>query len=211
MKMFSRTDRLIDQLDQTLRAVFLRSPADPYPETVPRVESELTLADRTLAARLMRVNHAGEVAAQALYQGHALCATKASVQEAMRRAGREEYTHLQWTQARIRELRGRRSLLTPLWYAGSFAIGAATSFAGDAVGLGFVAETERQVVAHLQGHLARLPPNDQKTRVILEHMITDESRHATEAIEAGGRVLSQPARFGMRLVAGLMTRIAFWV
>ncbi len=211
MRVLSRIDRLIDHTDQSLKALFTHAPADPYPETVPRAQDTLSDRDRTLAARLMRVNHAGEIAAQALYQGHALCAAQPEVHEVMRTAGREELTHLQWMAARLRELKSRPSYLTPVWYAGSFAIGAATALLGDAVSLGFVAETERQVVAHLEGHLQRLPEADRKSRVILEHMVQDEARHATRAMEKGGVHLPLPVRLGMRLAARVMTRTAFWV
>ncbi len=211
MRTFSAIDRIIDQIDQTLKAVFVPPPLDPFPGTIPHDDGELSPADRDLGARLMRVNHAGEVAAQALYQGHALCATDSRVHATMRRAGQDELSHLHWTAARLKELNGHRSYLTPLWYLGSFAIGASTALLGDAMSLGFVAETERQVVAHLQGHLARLPKADQKTRCILEHMVADEARHATQAIEAGGRSLPLPMRWGMRMASQVMTRTAFWV
>jgi len=211
MRIFSPIDRIIDQADQTLKAVFVRTPPDPYPETIPRGENELTVAQRTLGARLMRVNHAGEVAAQALYQGHALWAADARVHEAMRSAGRDELSHLHWTSTRLKELQSHRSYLTPLWYMGSFAIGVGTALFGDKISLGFVAETERQVVAHLQGHLAQLPQADQRSRAILERMVTDEARHATQAMEAGGQPLPAPVRLAMRLTAKLMTKTAFWI
>lgn len=207
----SLRDRLIDQADQMLKTLATTVPADPYPQTVPRQESALTPVDAARSARLMRVNHAGEIAAQALYQGHALCARNASVHRAMRSAGRDELSHLQWTSTRLRELHSHRSYLTPLWYIGSLTIGVATALLGDAVSLGFVAETERQVVAHLRGHIERLPATDQKSRAILEHMITDEARHATQAIEAGGQPLRWPAQLAMRLAARVMTRTAYWI
>ncbi|MHB8255160.1 MAG: 2-polyprenyl-3-methyl-6-methoxy-1,4-benzoquinone monooxygenase [Acidiferrobacter sp.] len=211
MSTFSLTDRIIDQIDQTLKALLVRTPSDPYPETVPQEECGLTPEERVLSGRLMRVNHAGEVAAQALYQGHALCATDDHGHKIMRSAGRDELDHLHWTSARIKELKTHRSYLTPVWYLGSFALGATTALLGKPTSLGFVAETERQVVAHLQGHLARLPASDQKTRVILEHMVADEARHATQAMEAGGRPLPRPARRAMRLAAKVMTQTAFWI
>lgn len=211
MRTFSALDRIIDQVDQTLKAVFVAPPQDPYPETIPREEGELSPADRKLGARLMRVNHAGEVAAQALYQGHALCASDSRIYEAMRHAGQDELSHLHWTSARLKELHGHRSYLTPVWYLGSLAIGVSTALFGDAISLGFVAETEHQVVAHLQGHLARLPKTDQKTRIILEHMVADEARHATQALKAGGRSLPRPVRRAMRMASRIMTRTAFWL
>lgn len=211
MRTFTLADRIIDQLDQSLKAVLVPPPADPYPETVPREQDGLSAADRVLGGRLMRVNHAGEIAAQALYQGHALCARDPKTHETMRAAGREELLHLHWTGARIKELKTHRSYLTPVWYLGAFTIGATTALFGDKLSLGFVAETERQVVEHLQGHLGRLSVADQKTRAIIEHMATDEARHAASAMEAGGRPLPLPARLAMRLAARVMTKTAFWI
>lgn len=211
MRVLSRLDRIVDYVDQTLKAVLVPPPANPYPETIPEEDREIPPADRRLSGRLMRVNHAGEVAAQALYQGHALCAQSTTAHEALRAAGRDELGHLYWTSARMKELKTHRSFLTPVWYAGSFAIGAATALLGDKVSLGFVAETERQVVTHLQGHLTRLSPSDQRTRVIIEHMAADEARHAAQAAESGGRPLPLPARLAMRLAAKIMTKTAFWV
>lgn len=211
MRAFSRLDRIVDQMDQTLKAILVPAPADPYPETIPREDKDIAPTDRKLSGRLMRVNHAGEVAAQALYQGHALCARGTAAHETLRTAARDELRHLYWTQARIKELKTHRSVLTPIWYVSSFALGAATALLGDKVSLGFVAETERQVVTHLQGHLARLSPSDQRTRVIVEHMAADEARHAAQAAESGGRPLPLPARLAMRVAAKIMTKTAFWL
>src|SRR5512134_2943216 len=133
----------------------------------------------------MRVNHTGEICAQALYQGQALTARDSRARAALEQAAQEETEHLAWTERRIEELGGRKSVLNPLWYAGSFVMGAAAGLIGDRWNLGFLAETERQVVAHLQGHLGRLPPGDQKSRVIVEQMKDDEARHATSAIRYG--------------------------
>ena len=135
-----------------------------------RAESALTERERTLSASLMRVNHSGEICAQALYQGQALTARNPRAKAALEQAAREETEHLAWTETRIRELGGRKSLLNPLWYAGSFAIGAAAGLVGDRWNLGFLAETERQVVAHLEKHLGKLPPGDHKSRLIVEKM-----------------------------------------
>ncbi|HUW98841.1 MAG TPA: 2-polyprenyl-3-methyl-6-methoxy-1,4-benzoquinone monooxygenase [Acidiferrobacter sp.] len=211
MRIFPPIDRIVDQADQTLRTVFVRTPIDPYPDTIPREEGELTAAERALEARLMRVNHAGEVAAQALYQGHALYAVDAPIRAAMRSAGRDELNHLHWTSARLKELHSHRSYLTPLWYAGALAIGAGTALFGDKISLSFMAETERQVVDHLQGHLAKLPQTDHKSRAILEHMVRDEARHATQAMAAGGQPLPAAIRLAMRLAAKVMTQTAFWI
>ncbi|HXF67717.1 MAG TPA: 2-polyprenyl-3-methyl-6-methoxy-1,4-benzoquinone monooxygenase [Burkholderiales bacterium] len=174
-------------------------------------EASLTESERRHAAALMRVNHAGEVCAQALYQGQALTARNARAKEALERAAAEETEHLAWTAARIGELGGRTSLLNPLWYAGSFAIGAAAGLAGDRWNLGFLAETERQVVAHLEGHLGRLPQADRKSRAILEQMKQDEARHATTALAHGAAELPEPAKAAMRLASRVMTETAFWL
>jgi ubiquinone biosynthesis monooxygenase Coq7 len=159
----------------------------------------------------MRVNHSGEICAQALYHGQALTARDAQAKDALEHAAQEETEHLAWTERRIEELGGRKSLLNPLWYASSFAIGAAAGLLGDRWNLGFLAETERQVVAHLEGHLRRVPAEDEKSRAILEQMKDDESRHATSALQHGAAALPGPARFVMRLASRVMTRAAFWV
>ncbi|MHB8453553.1 MAG: 2-polyprenyl-3-methyl-6-methoxy-1,4-benzoquinone monooxygenase [Acidiferrobacterales bacterium] len=209
---FSALDRLIQGLDQALRTVLGPAPAPGRATPAAgAAEPELSRSDRLLAGRLMRVNHAGEVAAQALYQGQALSARLPLVREKMEQAAREENDHLGWTELRIRELGGHTSYLSPLWYAGSFAIGALAGAAGDRWSLGFVAETERQVVDHLDSHLARLPAGDEKSRAILEQMRNDESRHATVAIEAGAATLSGPVRSLMTAVSRIMTRAAFWI
>jgi ubiquinone biosynthesis monooxygenase Coq7 len=159
----------------------------------------------------MRVNHSGEIAAQALYQGQAFVTKSDATRESLMEAGREESDHLAWCAARIHELGGRRSVLDPLWYAGSFAIGALAGLAGDRTSLGFVAETERQVVQHLQSHLQRLPVEDVRTRAILEQMSADEERHGAAARDAGGVELPAPARALMKLTGRIMTRTAFWL
>ncbi len=211
MPTFTFIDRVIDQLDQTLRTFAGPASGAPYPDSVPKTAETLSDADRQKVARLMRVNHAGEVAAQALYHGHALCATSTAVHKSLRAAARDELAHLGWTAGRVHELGGHRSYLTPFWYMGSWAIGVGTSLMGDRVSLGFVAETERQVVAHLQGHLQRLPSGDHKSRAILEQMIVDEGRHATQAVEAGGSRLGWLARSAMLAAARVMTTTAYWL
>lgn len=174
-------------------------------------EAELTDEQRRLAAALMRVNHTGEICAQALYQGQALTARNERARAALEQAAREETEHLAWTERRLEELGGRKSLLNPFFYAGSFAIGAAAGLVGDRWNLGFLAETERQVVAHLQGHLGRLPEQDRKSRAIVEQMKADEARHATSAIRHGGAELPQPARAAMKLSSKVMTETAYWI
>ena len=168
-------------------------------------------ADRVRSAALMRVNHAGEVAAQALYAGHAVAASDARVRDAMLQAAAEEGEHLDWCEARVRELDSHVSYLTPLWYFGSFAIGAAAGAAGDKWSLGFVMETERQVVEHLDRHLQRLPEQDHRSRSILARMRRDEMRHGSVARDAGGAELPPPLRALMRCCAKVMTGAAYWV
>jgi ubiquinone biosynthesis monooxygenase Coq7 len=208
---YGLVDRLIAPLDQAARTLFGAPHATrPYPaEGIP--ESVDQPADRTRAAALMRVNHAGEIAAQALYQGQALTARNAGTKASLETAAREETDHLSWCSERIEELGGRTSLLNPLWYAGSFAIGALAGLAGDRTSLGFVAETERQVVEHLEGHLHKLPEGDARTRAIIEQMSADEHRHGTQATQAGGADLPPIARTVMKLTARIMTRTAYWL
>jgi ubiquinone biosynthesis monooxygenase Coq7 len=204
-------DRLIIAFDKGLRTVF--APAQTL-RAVPgnaRADVPLNERQRLEVAALMRVNHSGEICAQALYHGQALTARDARAKDALEQAAQEETEHLAWTERRIDELGGRKSLLNPLWYAGSFAIGAAAGLLGDRWNLGFLAETERQVVEHLEGHLLRVPDEDEKSRAILEQMKDDESRHATSALRHGAAELPGPARFAMRLASRAMTRTAFWL
>ncbi len=211
-KRFSRLDRIIDQCDDGLRTLFAPAPsAERDNPAAGVVETDLADAERELSARLMRVNHAGEVCAQALYRGQAATAHTPGVREKLAQSAAEENDHLAWTEARISALGSRTSYLNPMWYAGSFMIGALAGLVGDKWSLGFVAETERQVVTHLEGHLARLPTNDKESRAILEQMCEDEGRHATVAIEAGATPLPTAARRLMRLSAKIMTRTAYWI
>ena len=208
---YTPADRLIRSFDQALRTLFGGNPAArPYPaEGIAETVEHPT--DRRDAAALMRVNHSGEVAAQALYQGQATVAGSSSTQSALIEAAREETDHLAWCATRIQELGGRTSLLNPLWYAGSFAIGALAGLAGDRTSLGFVAETERQVVEHLEGHLHRLPQTDARTRAIVQQMSADEARHGHNALSAGGAALPPIARALMKATARIMTRTAYWL
>jgi ubiquinone biosynthesis monooxygenase Coq7 len=171
----------------------------------------LSEAERRASAALMRVNHAGEIAAQALYHGQALMARSSATRELLLKAAREETDHLAWCETRLKELDSRPSLLNPVWYAGSFAIGALASLLGDRTSLGFVVETERQVEGHLDEHLARLPPDDARSRAILETMRTDEIAHGMSAKAAGGAELPSPIRVLMRNTAKLMTSTAYWI
>jgi ubiquinone biosynthesis monooxygenase Coq7 len=204
-------DRLITEVDKALRTVTSAHEAGRPRPDADTVREPLDDAARRAAGRLMRVNHAGEVAAQALYQGQALTARDPRVREAMAQAAREEGDHLAWCAERCRELDTPVSALTPLWYAGSLAIGAAAGLAGDRWSLGFLAETERQVEQHLDGHLARLPPEDHVSRRILEQMRTDEIEHGATATRAGGRDLPLPVRTAMRLASRVMTWTAYRV
>ena len=209
---YSKLDQLIDIFDNGLRTVFGAAPqgerANPANACA---EAELDVADKVLAGRLMRINHAGEVAAQGLYQGQALTARLPDVREKMQQAADEENDHLNWCASRIKELGTRTSLLDPLWYAGSVSIGALAGAIGDKWSLGFVAETEHQVVHHLDSHLAQINPQDTKTRAILEQMKVDEGQHATTAVEAGGAALPVPIRSLMQLTSKVMTKTAYWI
>lgn len=167
-------------------------------------------AERRESARLMRVNHSGEVAAQALYRGQALTARDSATAKSMRRAAGEELDHLAWCETRIKELGGHTSVFNPLWYAGSLAIGAVAGLAGDRVSLGFIAETERQVETHLRGHMDRLPAADRRSRAIVEQMTHDEVRHGLEATSLGGRELPLLIKGAMHLTSKLMTGSSRW-
>jgi len=204
-------DGLIREFDRALRTVAAANvaarpnPAAACPESVTLPEA------RRHAAGLMRVNHAGEIAAQALYHGQALTARNPKVRAALLEAARDETDHLAWCEQRVRELGSRTSLLAPVWYAGSFAIGALAGLAGDRNSLGFVAETEKQVIEHLESHLHELPPDDERSRRIVAQMQADEARHGAEARDAGGRDLPGPVRNLMRRTARVMTRAAYRV
>ncbi len=204
-------DRLITAFDNGLRT--LLAPAHSA-RAVPGNavnEAEMTAPERDLAAALMRVNHTGEICAQALYQGQALTARNVEARAALEQAAAEEADHLAWTAQRIDELGGRASFLNPLWYAGSFALGAAAGLLGDKWNLGFLAETERQVEGHLAGHLDRLPSQDEKSRAIVNEMKVDEARHARTAVEHGAAELPEPVKLAMKLGSRIMTRTAYWI
>ena len=204
-------DSLIAALDQGLRA--LGAPAQatrPSPATAV-AEADLTRSERRQSAALMRVNHAGEIAAQALYSGQALVARSAQTQQLLATAAREERDHLAWCAQRLDELGDRPSLLDPLWYAGSFCIGVAAGLGNDAQSLGFVQETERQVEAHLHDHLRRLPSHDGKSAAILTRMAEDEAHHGTTAGLAGGAELPAPIRHAMAFGGEILRRIALIV
>ena len=213
---YTLSDHLIMQVDRILSSFLsgrragqgsgvMESPAKSL------AEPGLDESDRRLSEGLMRVNHAGEVSAQALYQGQAIACRDHQVRSVMYQSALEERDHLAWCKQRLDELHGHTSYLNPVWYAGSFSIGALAGLAGDKWSLGFVAETERQVVKHLEGHLQRLPENDSKSRAILRQMITDESRHGATAMAVGGVELPSIMKRMMRFCSGIMTRTAYWI
>jgi 3-demethoxyubiquinol 3-hydroxylase len=204
-------DRWIAEFDRALRAVAGVARAERPSPAAQVPENEITNPDRTHAAALMRVNHVGEVCAQALYQGQALTARDPAARQALESAAREEQDHLAWSAERIRELGGRPSLLNPLWYAGSFAIGAVAGALGDRWNLAFLAETERQVEEHLAGHLNDLPQDDRRTRAVVEAMRADEARHRESALRLGAAELPAAVKRAMRLASKVMTSVAYRV
>lgn len=204
-------DRAILVFDRALRTLRARAASVRPMPGAELQESDLNEHDRRDAAALMRVNHAGEICAQALYHGQAVTARSQEVQRALEHAATQETEHLAWTQQRIDELGGRTSLLNPLLYAGSFAIGAASGLLGDKWNLGFLAETEKQVEGHLDGHLDRLPADDHKSRAIVAQMKQDEAAHARTAVSHGAAELPRPARRAMRAASRIMTGATYWV
>jgi ubiquinone biosynthesis monooxygenase Coq7 len=203
-------DRLIGEIDKIIKHLTLSPqasrPAPEAPAADPLEESE-----RVESVRLMRVNHAGEVAAQALYRGQALTARDPKVKSAMDQAAAEEIDHLAWCEQRLKELKGRPSLLNPIWYLGSLALGAFAGSLGDRASLGFIAETEKQVESHLRGHLQRLSPKDLRSKAILEQMTHDEMQHGAKAASMGGKPLPFPITWAMRATSELMTRGSYWL
>jgi ubiquinone biosynthesis monooxygenase Coq7 len=201
-------DRLIGGFDTALRAVAgVHRAGRPYPAAALE-DVDLDVAERDEAAALMRVNHVGEVCAQALYQGQALAARSAQNRRALAQAAGEEQDHLAWSAERIEELGGRLSLLNPLWYGGAFALGAAAGALGDRWSLAFLAETEHQVEEHLAGHLRRLPAQDARTRAVVEAMRMDEMKHRDSALALGAAELPAVAKAAMRVMAKVMTTVA---
>jgi ubiquinone biosynthesis monooxygenase Coq7 len=210
----STTDRLIASVDNAMRTVLARHAASrplPRPAGAFAGESRLTEPERRLSQALMRVNHVGEVCAQALYDAQALSARDPELREHLQAASRDETDHLAWTEQRLRELGGRVSWLNPFWYAGAFGMGLLAGRTGDRTSLGFVVETERQVEQHLASHLDRLPVADAESRAVVAQMRDDEARHAQDAESAGAAELPAPVRWMMRGLAGVMTRTAHYV
>jgi 3-demethoxyubiquinol 3-hydroxylase len=204
-------DALIIEFDKALRTVLAPAPTLRRMPGESLPEAELDSAERRHAAALMRINHVGEVCAQALYQGQALGGRNPAIREALVQAANEETEHLNWTERRIAELGGRKSLLNPLWYAGSLAIGIAAARCGDGWNLGFLAETEKQVEAHLDRHLAGLPPADLRSQAVLAQMRSDEIRHADTAVQLGARELPRAVKLAMAAMSKVMTSTAYWV
>ncbi len=214
MRHLTALDRFINEIDHSLRTVYGRpaiterpNPADSVPEA-----EEMSDSERDLVSRLMRINHSGEVSAQGLYKGQAFTARRPDIADKMDRAAMEENDHLDWTERRINDLGGHKSLLNPVWYWGSFTIGAVAGAVGDKWSLGFVNETEKQVVRHLEEHLEQLPEQDEKSRAVLEQMKIDEGEHATNAVEYGGVDLPWPIKkVMMPLMSKVMTKTTYWL
>jgi ubiquinone biosynthesis monooxygenase Coq7 len=206
----SRFDALLVSVDHGLKTIFGKPAAvRPIPKT--EGSQKLTPKQQQLSAALMRVNHVGEVCAQALYQSQALMTHSHELRRHFEQAAQEELDHLAWTRERLQELGGRTSLLTPIWYGGAFTIGCLAGLAGDRISLGFVVETEKQVEQHLAGHLQRLPEEDLASRAIVAQMQLEEARHAEEATAAGAAPLPAPVKGLMKLAARVMTRTAHYV
>lgn len=206
-------DRLIIEFDKSLRTL-LAAPQSVRPHPTAQTglaNTPLQDGEKRHAAALMRVNHCGEVCAQALYNGQSLTARNPETVAALRHASLEETEHLAWCEKRINELGGRKSLLNPLFYGSSFALGAVAGAMGDKWNLGFLAETERQVGKHLQEHLAQLPEHDAKSRAILEQMQIDEAQHAANAVQHGAAELPQPVKSAMRAVSKVMTKTSYYL
>jgi 3-demethoxyubiquinol 3-hydroxylase len=203
-------DQLIHTFDTGLRTLFAASTAARPRPDASIDEPELAEKSKQHAAALMRINHVGEVCAQALYSGQALTAKNPQIVKSLQHAAAEETDHLAWCEARISELGGRKSMLNPLWYAGSFTLGAIAGSLNEKWNLGFLAETEKQVAKHLQNHLSQLDETDIKTRTIVEQMQQDEAAHAAEATQLGAADLPAPVKAGMKMMSKLMTKTAYY-
>jgi len=209
MRELSSIDQFIGQADAALKSVAGGMATSHRPSPALAADSDTT--DPETSARLMRVNHCGEVCAQALYQGQALTSSNPVVTESLQQAAQEEEDHLAWCEARLNELDSHTSYLNPLWYAGSFAMGATAGLLGDKINLGFVNAVEEEVCKHIDDHLEKLPSDDLRSRAILEKMREDEARHASSAIEAGGTRFPSSIRQAMTFVSRAMTRSTYWV
>lgn len=204
-------DDLICGIDKALRTLFVAASTLRSVPGAGEAEADLSLEEKASAGALMRVNHVGEICAQALYQGQVLTCRDREIRAALEKAAVEETEHLAWTERRILELGARKSILNPLWYLGALSIGVVVGRVGDGWNLGFLAETERQVEAHLDSHLDKLPKQDVRSRTIVAQMKSDEQRHAETAVALGAKELPAPARQAMRLAARVMTRTAYYL
>lgn len=211
MRHYTGLDKLINSFDQALRSIVPDATAAQRPNPAADTEAQLCVSDARHVAGLMRVNHSGEVCAQALYQGQALTAKLPNVRHEMEQAAVEEQDHLAWCEERLKELESHTSLLNPVWYGLSFGMGAIAGIAGDKYSLGFVAETERQVSMHLQDHIRQLPEQDERSRKILVQMHQDELEHRDTALNAGGVDLPAPVRITMTAISKLMTKTSYYI
>ncbi|QMU61699.1 MAG: 2-polyprenyl-3-methyl-6-methoxy-1,4-benzoquinone monooxygenase [Gammaproteobacteria bacterium] len=213
MRNFNTTDHFLSHVDKGLRTLLAKPNAKKSSSPADKVQSkpELSEPDKKLSARLMRVNHAGEIAAQGLYHGHMLMAKDESIKQKFNQSAQEEEAHLSWCEKRLDELQDRPSVFTPVWYLGSYAMGAAVGALGDKWSLGFVSETEKQVVKHLDKHLSRLPEDDIKSREVLLTMREEEAMHDKSAQAAGAYDLPQPAKTLMAAVSKVMTKTSYWI
>lgn len=211
-RQLSPLDQFLIQADRALRTLSHGQVASSRPSPARNVpEAELSEAERKHAAGLMRVNHSGEVCAQALYQGQALTASLPDVRAEMEQAAEEEVDHLRWCEERLDQLQSRPSILNPLWYTMSFGIGAGAGLISDRISLGFVAATEEQVCRHLEGHQRSLPPQDEKSLAIIDQMLIDEREHGHKALEAGGVDFPAPVKWAMTAVSKLMTKVSYHI
>lgn len=211
MRQFTGLDRMINSFDQALRSLVPGATSAQRHNPAQQHSASLSINEARHVAGLMRVNHSGEVCAQALYHGQAMTAKLPSVRVEMQHAAEEEQDHLAWCEDRLKELNSYPSLLNPVWYSLSFAMGAAAGFAGDKYSLGFVAETEKQVSQHLVSHLNQLPAQDQKSKAILEQMNIDELQHRDTALQAGGVELPTPVKIMMTLISKTMTKTSYYL
>lgn len=211
MRQYTGVDKLIHSFDQALRSLVPGTTSARRENPAQPVEAQLTVSDARHVAGLMRVNHSGEVCAQALYHGQAMTAKLPNVRREMEQAAIEEQDHLAWCEDRLKELDSHTSLLNPVWYGLSFGMGAIAGIAGDKYSLGFVAETERQVSMHLQHHISQLPPQDERSRRILEQMNEDELHHRDTALNAGGVDLPVPVKIAMTGISKLMTKTSYFI
>lgn len=211
-KDFTSSDKVVLILDRALQTLFGKPTKTKRPDPTAAIqEHELSANERQLSGRLMRINHTGEVCAQALYQGQALTARQSKVKEKLERSAAEENDHLRWCEQRLEELNSHKSLLNPVFYLGSFLMGAGAGLLGDRWNLGFLAETEKQVVKHLDSHLDSISSDDKKSIAILKQMREDEGQHATVALHGGGIELPDPVKKLMQTSSKVMTKTTYWI